>query len=861
MNVPSRSPAIFAPERRGAREVARRVATVVVSLAVLAGMPLYAQLPEARLHRVFPPGGQIGASVDLTIHGVDLDEVDQLVFSHPQITAEPKMAPRPAFDEHPQPLPGQFNVTISPDVPVGIYEVRASGRYGTSTARSFAVSHLPQVIEHGPNNSLASAMPLEMNSIVSGHTAADTYDVYQFSATRGSRVLIHCETLRLDSRIDAVLKVFDASGHQLASSRDLRRNEPLVDFTVPADGTYRVLVHDSTYRGGDSFFYQLSLSTQPHIDFVLPPVGLPGTTGAFTLFGRNLPGAASAVGVASGVTLEGASLEQLQVEIPLPTDASAFKPPVLNAFVRPADLGRAGFQYRLETPAGPSNPAFIAMAEAPVVPEVEPNDARGQPQRIASLPCEVFAQFDGRDQGDWFEFEAEAGSPLALEVSSQRRGLPTDPFLLVQHVVVDARGNDVSSDVMEVDDIDAELSNPPFDAPRRDAGCVFTPDVTGTYRVLVRDLYAGSVPDPRQVYSLSIGPPKPDFQLLATFKMLADPDPNEALMTAPILRPGGTQLTIVQAYRRAGFDGEITVTADDLPGGVACPPAVIAAGQNQTILGLVANETAAPTSMPLKIVGTTTAGDQEIRREAFFSTVVWDKHNANEITHARIRHDARLSVIEDTQPLSITLLGEASQAVSPGGKLSIPVQVTRREGVKGVVTINAHELPKAITAAALSLDEKTNEAALEITLEANAPLGSHTFYLAGQSKVAYRRNPRAAAEAEAEKTRFGQLIVRLIEANQVAVAAKVEAETKLADLAEGGDAADKVAATAAAKSATAAATKTAENLAAAQTRNKIVNQRAIDLAAAAQSRDIDVFVQSLPVTLLVVPAKATAAAP
>lgn len=867
MSVPIKSSAILAPQRSVVRAAARRFAVGILPLVLLATTDLHAQLPEARLHGVFPPGGQSGAAVDLTIHGLDLDEADRLFFSHPNITASPKVSPQQPFDEHPLPLPGEFTVTIAPDVPAGIYEVRAGGRFGTSTARSFAVSRLPHVVEHGPNNSLDAAMPLEINSIVSGHTAADAYDVYQFSAKRGSRVLIHCETLRLDSQLDAVLRVMDGSGNQVASSHDLRRNEPLVDLTVPADETYRVLVHDSTFRGGDSFFYQLSVSTDPYIDFVLPPLGLPDTTGSFTLFGRNLPGAISASGVTGGVLVEGVPLQQLQVEIPVPTQPAASESPLPNTFLVPADLGRTGFQYRLNTLTELSNPAFIAMSEAPVIFEIEPNNAREQPQRLTNLPCEVIGQFDGRDDADWFEFEAEAGSPLALEIFSQRLGLPTDPFLLVQRVVTDAEGNDLSIDVVEVDDIDAKFSNPPFDAPCRDAGCVFTPDAAGTFRVLVRDLNAESVADPRQVYALSIGPPKPEFELLATFKMLADPDPNQALMSAPILRPGGTQLTIVQAYRRAGFDGEITITAEDLPSGVVCPPAVIAAGQNQTILGFAAHESAAPVSRPLKIIGTTTAKDHAIRRSAFYSTVVWDKHNVNEITHARIRRDVRLSVIDDTAPLSITvplsstLPADAPRTLSRGEKLSIPVQVTRREGAKGVLTIETRGLPPGVTAATLSMDEKTSDAMLEITLEPTAPLGPLTFYLAGKSKVAYRRSPQAAAAAKSEKVRFDTRIVQLSEASQSAAAAKAEAEMKLADLAEGVDEAVKAEAIAAAEAANSAAVQAMEHLAAAQTHSKVVDQRAIDLSAAAQPRDIEVFVQSLPVTFVVMPAEAPPAGP
>ena len=63
-----------------------------------------AQLPMARLGSVFPPGAKQGAKVDVTISGTDLDEVTALRFSHPGITAAPKMSEA----AKPTALPGQF---------------------------------------------------------------------------------------------------------------------------------------------------------------------------------------------------------------------------------------------------------------------------------------------------------------------------------------------------------------------------------------------------------------------------------------------------------------------------------------------------------------------------------------------------------------------------------------------------------------------------------------------------------------------------------------------------------------------------------------------------------------------------------
>ncbi|MCA8989079.1 MAG: hypothetical protein KDA78_15645, partial [Planctomycetaceae bacterium] len=61
-----------------------------------------AQLPAARLDGVFPAGAAPGSTVEVTISGNDLDDVDRLLFSHPGIKAERKLAAETPFDAGPQ---------------------------------------------------------------------------------------------------------------------------------------------------------------------------------------------------------------------------------------------------------------------------------------------------------------------------------------------------------------------------------------------------------------------------------------------------------------------------------------------------------------------------------------------------------------------------------------------------------------------------------------------------------------------------------------------------------------------------------------------------------------------------------------
>lgn len=813
-----------------------------------AAAPLWAQLPHARLDGIYPPGGQRGTTVEVAIGGADLDDARSLQFSHPGMTAAAKLVPPRSFEQQPQPAPGQFMVSIADEVPPGTYECRVLGRYGLSTPLAFAVGSLPEVLEQGNNNSLDSPMPLEIDSLVNGRSGGDKFDIYQFTAMAGQRVLIQCQTLRVDSQMDASLVLLDASGNRLATSRNALRSEPLIDFTAPADGEYRVQVYDATYRGGESFVYRLSVSTHPHLDFVFPPAGMPGTTGKFTLYGRNLPDAQPA----AGVTIDGMPLEQREVEITIPTDTPGPAVPLVSKLVAPIDAEARGFEYRLDTADATSNAVFIAFATATAVPEQEMNDDREQPQRVP-VPCEVVGQFYPRRDQDWFAFDAQAGESFAIEVFSQRWGLPTDPALLVQHVQTNEQGEQQVRDIQESDDLEEKFDNPPFDGFRRDPAVVFTADVEGTYRVLVRDLYAGSSPDPRHVYSMSIGPPRPDFRLLATFKDFAVADPDQTLPGAPILRQGGTAPAVVQVFRRSGFKGPVTVSASGLPPGVTCRPVVVAPDRNRVTLVFSAAENTTAWSGPIEIIGTAEVDDQEVHRQALSSSIMGNPSNPKEPGHARLTSDVMLSVIAEPMPLAVKIAGEGPWETSLAGKLSIPVQVSRREDVKGALKLDARDLPAEIKAATLNIDGQTQEAQLELTIDPKAPTGSLSFYLAGQSKVAYQRNPEAAQAAEEKKLAFADLILRLTEQSQAAKASKAKATKQAAELAAAVTAtdssADRDSAEEAKMQATQAVQKLEETLKAAKEEQKLVEKRAAELTAAAQSKDIDVFIHSLPLTL------------
>src|SRR6266850_5386698 len=119
----------------------RFVPSFLFLLMVLVGQgSLMAQLPVARLLTVFPPGGKVGTQFEVSLTGADLDEANQLHFSHTGITAKQKAG------ENGLPEANRFLVTIATNVTPGVYEARVVGRFGISNPRSFVVSELPETV-------------------------------------------------------------------------------------------------------------------------------------------------------------------------------------------------------------------------------------------------------------------------------------------------------------------------------------------------------------------------------------------------------------------------------------------------------------------------------------------------------------------------------------------------------------------------------------------------------------------------------------------------------------------------------------------------------------------------------------------
>ncbi len=846
--------------------------------AVAASLSSRAQLPLTRLTLLFPPGGQAGTTFEVVATATDLDETNQLYFSHTNITAKQRVSEKTG-----EPDRNRFLVTIGAQVPPGSYEARVVSRFGASNPRAFVVGNLAEITSPTTNHTVESATEVTLGTIINGRADANAVDYFQFNAKKGQRVLVECLAKDIDSRLEDTLILYDAGGREL----ERQRRGGLLDFIAPADGRFVLGVSDFIYRGGEEYFYRLTVGAGPHLDFIFPPSGLPGTKGQYTLYGRNLPGGVAA----NGLSLDGKPLEQLTVEIELPADPASRRNPPTELARRPAEAVLDGVEYRLNTGNAVSSPVLLSFATATVVREQEPNSQADQAQKV-TVPCEFVGQFYPAGDRDWLKFEAKKGEVYWIEVFSQRLDLPTAPFALVQRVTRNDQGEEQASDVTELYGSDANIGGQEFNTATRDPAGRFEVKEDGLYRLRVSDLFNRYESNPGFVYRLSLRRETPDFRLVALPQAPppVNKDAKEATLWTPLLRRGETVPIKVLAFRRDNFAGEIQLSVEGLPRGVRFAGGKIETNKNSGLLFLTAADDAESWFGPVIVVGKARLGDLECVREASAGTISWTVPDYNnEAVRPRLTRELVLAVSGvESAPITIEPVENRVWEAVAGTKLQIPLQLTRRGVFNETLKLKATGVAGLDGLKELAVDDKTNAAALEIDLgQQKLSAGAYTFYLHTQTKGKYRNNPEAARDAEEASKQADKLAVDLAaeakrasetaaEAAKAAEEAATQTKAAAAELATARSTAEKsptdaeaIAARDAAeneseaaleKEQLAAEAKTAADKAAEETAAKVKEAEAKKTVAAnrakaanerAKPREVTVTVYSVPISILV----------
>jgi hypothetical protein len=178
-------------------------------------------------------------------------------------------------------LEGSALVRPASDAGPGLYWLEACKGGIVSNRVPFVLDTLPEALEREPNDKTSAPQVVNLPIIINGRIDhQDDVDAFRFQGRAGEIVVAEIIARRLDSSLDSMIKLTGADGRLLAYNDDhddpasglnTHHADSYILATLPADGTYHVIVSDVARGGGEGYAYRLRVSP-PQPDFELRAV-------------------------------------------------------------------------------------------------------------------------------------------------------------------------------------------------------------------------------------------------------------------------------------------------------------------------------------------------------------------------------------------------------------------------------------------------------------------------------------------------------------------------------------------------------------------------------------------------------------
>ncbi len=500
--------------------------------------------PELR--SLFPVSVQRGRVLELEVRGKDLEKCYGVWFETGELSGEVTRIEGMQFQEkkglRAQKLwvQGQrvsLQVQVASEVPLGKHELRLVTPAGVSNALGMVVVDEPVSLEaSGPHGRPAQAQPVEIPTLLNGKLSRNgEVDFYSFRASSGDRLVIQALSNTTVTRFDGVrLTLYREGGSWFDPERPERllfSPRSRITHLCGESGRYLVEVSSNLGVGGPDFFYQLRVTNAE-------PAG---------------PGAPEVALIAPSALAE-----------------------IQQPFRRKLDRSRMGWLESRTVPAGKARkhggprdtlgagstavaPGSGVSSERAVpakaagtglLSEVEPNDLPEQAAPI--LPPQLLeGSIQNPGDVDWFRFEVEAGTSLALELETPDAAPPRfNPRV----AVLDADGRELLTNYFR------KIAGDGDDWVRIiQAKTLYTFDRAGLYKLQVRDITPRSG-EPAFRYRLLLRPQVPHVGRI------------EATPEVVNLRPGQAKKITILSDQEEGFGGDILFGADGLPSRVQFLP-------------------------------------------------------------------------------------------------------------------------------------------------------------------------------------------------------------------------------------------------------------------------------------------------
>jgi WD40 repeat protein len=695
-----------------------------------------AKLKQALLPQIVsvePRGIQRGVPTKLTLRGTGFVALTGLALRGPDGKT---LSPSVVFLKTLEANAVVAELTTAGALPRGEYQIvslsgKTKGEVPQTMPATINIDDRPQSTEAEPNQLAKSSAVIAQNTGVWGACAMPgDVDHFRFDAKKGQTVVCRIEAKTMNSMLNGFLALLDPVGETVASNNDFDGSQdPLVAYTIPADGQYTVRVSDQAMTGSPQHFYRLTVGTLPLATGVFPQNVTIGRETALQLIGFNLPAGVTTkvkpaaagempVAIADAAlrttkplkVMATADAETIELE---PNDApAAAKLTVTPAFVagRIAPAAGAANDVDLIRFASKKGQTWIIETEAarrgsPVDTKIEVLAADGKPVPRVLLQAVrdsyvTFRSIDSLAIGcrffNWEEMELNTYAYMSGEVVKlfrKPRG-PDSEFDFYQsggrrrgYFDTSAAGHalDEAVYIVEPHPIGTPLiynGLPTFtlnyanddDALRKlggDSRLTFTAPADGEYLVRVSDVrgFGGE----RYFYRLTIREPQPSFAVTMT-----NLKPNVHLGS-------GTTVTF-NADRIDDYDDDIVIDVAGIPDGYTLSqPVVIQAGHTQAKAVL----TALPTAKPV--------GDEVWKKLKWSAR---GKIGGNDVVKPM---EGFASVTLEEKPKLTVKLEPAELTIAPGQTISAKLSI-QRNGFTDRMNFEVQNLPHGVIVADVGLN-------------------------------------------------------------------------------------------------------------------------------------------------------------
>ena len=240
---------------------------------------LLAQSPEVGY--VYPPFVQRGTSTPVRLGGYDFTP-DLQIMIHSATVALSEVEPLGPFLITPRPywegpriyanalaIPREITAVLSPDKDgeIGRVSWQVANANGVSTRGLFYVSDMVEQLESRFRSELMELgdLPVAVSGRIRRLTERDSYG---FIATKTGVVSLEVFARRVGSDFYPAVQVFGPGGIALVDEVDTEGRDLDLTFAVQKGQHYRIVLHDSDFRGAAQFVYRLL------IEYAVPENGV-----------------------------------------------------------------------------------------------------------------------------------------------------------------------------------------------------------------------------------------------------------------------------------------------------------------------------------------------------------------------------------------------------------------------------------------------------------------------------------------------------------------------------------------------------------------------------------------------------------